>query len=213
MAAYDDGFRSATGHAAWSTSDAAIATVDGGIVTFTGNLGPVTITASYAGYTASVSAVVEQLGQYFPFDEGTGSRTKEANGGVEYDIEGTPVWVEGRSGTALQFYGNSIRISPIAREDFTFAAWIKPESYAFNHHIVGQGVSGSQANMFNWWISNGQMYFLVSDAQGQGHGMWPFNTEAGTIPLGEWTHVAAVREGNEFRLYIDGVRVLSKTID
>jgi len=67
--------------------------------------------------------------------------------------------------------------------------------------------------MFNWWISNGQMYFLVSDAQGQGHGMWPFNTDAGSIPTGEWTHVAASREGSEFRLYINGTRVLSKSVD
>ncbi len=213
VAAYDDGFQAKTAHAQWSTSDADIATVAGGVVTFTGNTGAVTIIASYGGYEASVSAVIEELVQYYPFDEGQGAKTREANGGVIYDIEGTPVWVDGKVGKALLFYGNSIRISPLAKDDFTFMAWIKPESYDFNHHIVGQGMSGSQANMFNWWISNGQMYFLVSDAEGQGHGMWPFNTDVGSIPLDEWTHVAAVREGNEFRMYINGTRVLSKTVD
>ena len=213
VAAYADGFTARTSHAQWSTSDPDIATVAEGVVTFTGNTGPVSITASYSGFEASVSAVVEELGQYYPFDEGQGARTKEANGGLDYDIEGTPTWVDGKVGQALLFYGNSIRIPPIAKADFTFAAWIKPESDAYNHHILGQGTSGSQENMFNWWISNSQMYFLVSDAQGQGHGMWPFNTDAGSIPTGEWTHVAASREGSEFRLYINGTRVLSKSVD
>jgi alpha-L-fucosidase/lysophospholipase L1-like esterase len=209
---FDDGFVSRVTHADWSSSNPDIAVVANGTVTFTGEKGAVTITASYRGKEASVSAVIEDLGQYYAFDEGEGTTTKDSASGISYAIEGEPVWVDGKVGKALLFYGNSVKISPIAKDDFTFMAWIKPETDLHNHTILGQGITGSQANMFNWWITNGQLYFLVSDAEGAGHGMWPFNTEPGSIPLGEWTHVAVAREGNTFQMYLNGENVLTKTV-
>ncbi|GGD51418.1 LamG-like jellyroll fold domain-containing protein [Paenibacillus nasutitermitis] len=209
---YSDGATGIVTHAQWTSSDPEVAVVQNGTVSFTGKKGPVTITAAYGGIEATVSTVVADYDQYYAFDEGQGNQVTESVTGSIYAIEGEPVWVDGKFGKALFFYGNSIKINPIAKGDFTFMAWINPFSDSYNHTILGQGVTGSQANMFNWWISEGRMYFLASDAEGSGHGMWPFNTDDHSIALNEWTHVAVTRQGTEFKLYINGVNVLTKSV-
>lgn len=139
--------------------------------------------------------------QAYAFDEGQGGSATDSASGNPHAISGTPVWVAGKSGQALDFDAQttSIVMDHIDKSTFTMAAWIKPRSYTYNHFIVGQGVSGSQPHMFNWWVNNGKLYFLLSDSAGNGYGLWPFSTAEDSIPLDEWSHVAVSRAGNTFK--------------
>ncbi|GGD51411.1 alpha-L-fucosidase [Paenibacillus nasutitermitis] len=151
--------------------------------------------------------------QVYAFNEATGSTTTESVSAQSKAITGTPVWVTGKSGSALQFNGTdtSVVADSIVKQNFTFAAWIKPTSYNTNRMILGQGEFGSSVNMMNWWIQNGQMYFLMSDSAGNGYGLWPFVTPAASIPLNQWTHVAVSKSGSQFKMFINGTLAASRT--
>ncbi|MFD0670687.1 LamG-like jellyroll fold domain-containing protein [Cohnella sp. GCM10027633] len=170
----------------------------------------------FLGVTGSptpASASVPNPTQSYSFDEGQGASAADAVSGNPHAITGTPSWVAGHSGQALDFDAQttSVVIDPIDKTTFTMAAWIKPRTYAYNYFIVGQGISGSQPYMFNWWVNNGKMYFLLSDSSGNGYSLWPFSTADNSIPLNEWTHVAVSRTGNEFKMYVNGALAASKT--
>ena len=71
--------------------------------------------------------------------------------------------------------------------------------------ITNTGSSYAQATVVP--LANGSAYFLTQGAGGD----WLDTTlaAAGTFVLNTWQHVAAVRSGNVFRLYVNGTSVIS----
>ncbi|OUS76058.1 hypothetical protein B1748_14705 [Paenibacillus sp. MY03] len=173
----------------------------------------VTLLAGMSAAPDRASADGPVLRQSYTFDEGSGSSTEERVSGQARTITGTPAWVSGKEGNALDFDGvsTSVVLDSVNKEAFTIAAWIKPHSYTYNHFVFGQGVSGEQEYMFNLWVNGGKLFFLLSDESGNGFGLWPFSTAENSIPLNDWTHVAVSRSGNLFKLYLNGVLAASKT--
>ncbi len=99
-----------------------------------------------------------------------------------------------------------------AAGNFTVEGWFYPTSLgSLNEMFCINYVSGTDgfAAVRVTAASNGAMYFLCSDT-GAG---WinTSTTAANALALNTWTHVAAVRNGSNFTLYVNGVSALTYT--
>ncbi|MFD0616950.1 discoidin domain-containing protein [Paenibacillus sp. GCM10027629] len=156
------------------------------------------------------------LEQYFHFNENQGNTVVDKVTGHVSVIQGsTPVWVEGKAGKALDFNGkdHSIIIDPIVtRSNFTLSLWINPRSFDDKKMILSQGQQNKSPYQWDWWISKGRMYFQITNELGQDFGLYEFVTPAGSIPLNEWSHVAVTRDGNKYKMFINGEQAAEKVI-
>lgn len=156
------------------------------------------------------------LEQYFHFNENQGNTVVDKVTGHASVIQGSaPIWTEGKAGQALDFNGkdHSIIIDPIVnRSNFTLSAWIKPRSYDEYRMILSQGQQNKSPYQWDWWISKGRMYFQMSNELAQDFGLTLFGTTEGSIPLNEWSHVVVTRDGNKYKMFINGEQAAEKVI-
>ncbi len=143
---------------------------------------------------------------YWKFDEGSGNKAYDSSSyGNDGVINGTPNWVTGQIGTALDFDGstNFVEIphseSLSMREEITIAAWTNMRTNSSGEMlIVSKG--GWQANMpYELSETNGGViWWQFYDTEGRD------SCEAESPPAEEWHHIAATYEGTIFKCYIDG---------
>jgi hypothetical protein len=161
---------------------------------------------SFVFVLGMVSNVSADLVGYWNFDEGAGSNAYDSSSyGNDGIINGTPNWVEGQIGTALDFDGgtNFVEIphseSLSMREEITVAAWTNMRADSSGEMlIVSKG--GWQANMpYELSETNGNViWWQFYDTEGRD------SCEAESPPAEEWHHIAATYEGTIFKCYIDG---------
>ena len=140
------------------------------------------------------------------FDEGNGEKAKDSSKN-NYDgvLMNGPKWVKGKVGKALSFDGEDdfVDMSDITLDSLaiTITAWIKGPFGGTGDEAVAYGggdVKGSfilrtpGGEAIQVWVSNGAAAYF-------------FASQKGTISLEDWIHVAATAEGNEFKIYINGV--------
>ena len=142
------------------------------------------------------------------FDEGAGNVAVDSSGyGNNGTINGTPNWVPGQIGSALDFDGgtNYVEIPNnyifSITDTITIAAWTYMRANASGEMaIVSKG--GWAANNLPYEITEtpGDVIF------------WQFYNDAGrdtcspdSPPVGEWHHIAGTYDGTIFKCYIDGV--------
>jgi len=84
---------------------------------------------------------------YFPFDEGTGQKTKDASGNKRDGIlEGSLKWEKGKFGQALRFTSGKrtwvkVEDTKMLNVDaFTLMAWVNVEDWNGIKQIVGKSV-------------------------------------------------------------------------
>jgi hypothetical protein len=98
-------------------------------------------------------------------------------------------------------------------DDFTWDAWIYPTSISDHLGIIHQGeASGNQqCNTLNVYSSGGdQIRWLIRNTSGT---LLDLKSGNGTLLLNAWSHVAAIRQGTYFKIYINGVlQVTSSSI-
>jgi large repetitive protein len=161
---------------------------------------------STASYTFRVSKVVNQT---------------HALTAVDGPAQTGPISVPGEIGTALDFTGAetvSVSNSPAVdlRTTVTVEFWLNPDSYNTSNTwsaIVykGDGTNGDNARTYTVWLnSSGYIYFSTQDASGE----QDIQTAAGSVPLGQWTHVAAVmdRTNGTLAIYLNGVLAASGSV-
>jgi len=91
--------------------------------------------------------------------------------------------------------------------DFTIEAWIYPLNFGDYRGIYHQGESSGNYYMNSLELkSTGALRWLIRNS---GTTVLDINTNASTLTANTWQHIAATREGNYFKLWINGV--LSKT--
>lgn len=135
---------------------------------------------------------------YWAFDDGPGSSIANDSSGNEYHgtLQGSPTWVTGRIGGALQFDGVNDYVSTGQSllnnlSEFTLACWVRADVYTNKVGFVGQNDCiefGFNANDLRCWNLNVDDKVTIA---------WPHGT-------GSWHHVAVAGNSSGMTLYIDG---------
>lgn len=140
---------------------------------------------------------------HWTFDEGTGTTIADSSGNANHAAfnTGTPVWVTGKRGAALQFDGGSdaatsAPFDPPQRG--SVALWIRSDGYpAGRHRPWGVG-----ADYEMWQDIDGLVSCDVSTDGYQGG----FITTVSIAEAGRWYHLVAQYDSDtdEYEIYIDG---------
>jgi hypothetical protein len=148
-----------------------------------------------------------ELVGYWTFDEGSGNVAADSSGyGNDGTINGTPKWVAGQIGGALDFDGstNYVEIphdaSLSVTDEITIAAWTNMRSNASGEMaIVSKG----------GWAANNLPYELTETAGDVI--FWQFYDNEGrdscspeSPAVNEWHHIVGTYDGTIFKCYIDG---------
>lgn len=115
----------------------------------------------------------------------------------------------GRIDRALRFNGRASLHSAEApelrwsgAEPFTLALWVKPDNAAQKSAVLAASRPARQGEHF-WQLSlaGGRLYFHSGGLQIDG----PDRVDGtAAVPAGTWSHVLAVHDGRELRLYLNG---------
>jgi hypothetical protein len=176
------------------------------------------------GNSFSVSAIYPAYVYHFSVFEYNGGivgaptnyLTSSSLSGHDYKVFGSFYTT---AGSALKFDGTNDGVDLGSYNLFkpdtaiTIEAWIKPTSQTQYAQIVGNlwdNVSDESGYGLTLDGTSG-IYFAIETASSIGEAFDYFSSGANTIPLNEWTHVAATYDGTTRRIYINGNEVQSST--
>lgn len=154
----------------------------------------------------SAMAADPDLVAAWTFDEGSGNTAKDVTGNG-HDGELTDCqWVNGKFGSALEFDGTTSQVA-IPNDDqlniedeVTVEAWINPSGFNDLSAIAQKWGDTSNRRQYLLCLVGSNVSFYIS---GSGD-TWPQAGSAGTVPTGEWTHLAGTYDSNTIKVYIDG---------
>ncbi|MDF2958921.1 MAG: hypothetical protein K0S39_656 [Paenibacillus sp.] len=117
----------------------------------------------------------------------------------------------GLSGNALYLNGKRANMEITNEEDlhsgtgdFSFSVWVKPEALVQQRHIVywyGQAGKG----LPQWWLALEKNGTVRMNMAGLPSGLEVSSvTPPGLVKAGQWSHLAAVREGSVTKVYVNG---------
>ncbi len=142
---------------------------------------------------------------YYALDNNVEDGSGNGNHGT---LQGTPQWVEGLIGRALQFNGSTdyVEVADAPGLDITntitIAVWVKANTFGDWRGFVVKGLETAPYAMQMW--GDGSLRFgwnWDSPAGAVGDGLRNSNAK---IPLGEWAHLAVTYDGSTLRFYING---------
>jgi len=178
----------------------------------------VTAFAIFAIFT-NVQAFHPNLIAAWTFDEGQGETTADATeNGHEGTLIGSPTWVDGVNGKALEIMGNTQYVMVedaedlhFGEEDFTFMAWVNIDNYGGGtpSGIISKRtmVTGDGQPTLLWVVDNEVSAVEVQIRDDVGAVNILTGEEA--IKEGEWHHVAVVKTDKDVTFYVDGIEDMS----
>ncbi|MCM3747823.1 LamG domain-containing protein [Paenibacillus pasadenensis] len=184
---------------------------------------PVSASASpnigaYEGAGVPAASATEAVySSYFKLDDRTGVQAVDSGAaGAHGSLIGNPVWQdEGAVNGSLKLDGSGDYVSlpssaTPSSADFAVTGWVKLDQAAgTNQYIVQQEGPNGRSWLYRS-TATGRLSTYLGGVE---------LTSTGTIPLGQWTHVALAKSGGEVSLYINGqldvtaVRSVSLTAD
>jgi hypothetical protein len=155
------------------------------------------------------AAVAGPLIGWWKFDEGSGTVARDSSGlgndGI-FGPEGTPKWVAGTKGGAIELDGNDdyININAIANDmptnnNFTVSAWMKT-TMTGDGNVIGSNDTGTNHD----FIFGVDQNVLLVEADS-------VRRYPPTINDGQWHMISYVRDGGTAYAYTDGVLVGTET--
>jgi len=138
---------------------------------------------------------------WWTFDEGAGNIAADSSGqGNDGTLGGTPQWVAGNLGGALELSGDDYVaidgvVDDITSTDITLSAWIQSTQ-------TGQGDVIAANNSAS---SHPLEFYIDGGYPGRYDGSDLNYPDAPLVADGQWHMMTYVREGNEGRIYVDGV--------
>jgi uncharacterized protein YjdB len=162
-----------------------------------------TYTIQFTVSSASTSAV-----GFWKLDETSGTVASDSSGN---HLNGTlingPVWTAGKVGNSLDFDGvnDEVDLGTPAELQFTgamsLAAWVYVDSYSGEGRIISKENGSNSRSWTLYTNSAGKGVFQI--ATGASSSITVLT--AGTLPVGQWVHLAGVFEpGAALRIYVDG---------
>jgi hypothetical protein len=148
------------------------------------------------------------LVHYWPCDNGSGTLVTDRIGNSDGTINGASWDAGGKAARALSYDGNDmvdLGTLDVSGTAATFCAWIQPSAFTagVDARILSKAV-GTAANDHYWMLSlseSGAQQLLRFRLRTGGTTETLVGSGASAIPVGEWTHVAAVYDGSQIRLY------------
>lgn len=166
------------------------------------------------------AAPVDNLVLYLTFDEGNGEVAKDLsvskNNGV---LKGSPKWVKGKTGSALQFNGaenkNYVEVPEHPglnpAEQITCAAWIYFDKFLGSGGIISKYIGAGNQRGYTMHQHHDNALSIGADFSSDGifkAGVSAVSsgTDAGTLKEGEWQHVAMTFKAKDTaKIFINGV--------
>ena len=140
------------------------------------------------------------------------------NYGTKYSYDNPSPPVEfGSASRSFDGVDDTINLGQITDNAiFSVSSWFKLNTVNSN----GSGIIGKWHNntSASWLLyvrsasASGNMTFIVRNGADNGHFILDSGVSASSL-IGEWTHIAAVADGNNLTMYINGVSVASTTYD
>ena len=152
----------------------------------------------------------KDLVAYWNFDEGKGEIVKDVTGNKhDGKFVGTPKWVDGKYGKALEFDGKaSYVIVPDAPDlsmelDVTYSVWFKPTVTINSGNSSWRMISKNNDYflLFNY-EKLGQLGWLIKDPTGTNHVV---HSKTDEWLKDTWYHAAGTFDGKELKIYVNGI--------
>jgi hypothetical protein len=142
---------------------------------------------------------------WWKFDAGSGTTAIDWSGHENHGTLNGPQWMFGYDGDALEFDGTNDTVSlgtgPAldGPTDLSVAAWIKTSSASAG--VIIQQRNGGFNGEYRFMVNgSGQLDLML---YGDGDYQYTFTTTK-TVNDGNWHHVAAIRQGQNGYIYVDG---------
>ncbi len=176
----------------------------------------------------ALAGLTPKLVGYWSFDEGSGTNLWDSSGMANHGTLINPQtnnWTSGMRGSALYFGGVvgldstyvAIPDAPSLRiaGDISIAAWVRCDDISRDAPILAKEGDG---HLSYWFGAFGQSsegaspgnFGMLLDADG--NQPWTmYGRHQGSIPQGQWVHLASVRSGSTVHHYLNGEPLASTT--
>jgi hypothetical protein len=180
---------------------------------------------NYSAASASATPTAEPLDTFFSsvslllHMEGTGSTFVDSSGtpksitAVGNATQSTSQSKFGSKAAAFNGAGDSLTVPygaalDMSTVDFAVECWWYPTSTANGQALFAFNGSGPYSQVrASAYSDNGNYFRFLTQLSGNGN--WISTDGGGSWAVGQWYHIAAVRTGSQFKLYVNGASVIS----